>query len=241
MRPLADYLDANGYPGTIQADGSYDGGDTAAIIGTVKALTPAAAGLTMPTIPCNLALWVPIRHSDKTRWYGQPDRFSRDQLLATLCGLLARYPGDYKALCDHTIMTNAMLNKSYLTAWNTKGNGAMDMPDKFPDICGPEVWALWLRILKPWWGRLFLCTFDVQTLIGAIQWRWFTPATNRVTRNHMLVCLATIEHQPTLVSRLACLINNWTDLVDRWDNHCKAVGEYPTADLFRDKIRSIVK
>lgn len=225
------WLDEDGYPGTIQWDGSYDGGDTAAIIGTIEALDDKEP-CKVPPIPFSNGF--PIRHPDDTKWVGQPNRFSRDQLIAALCGLIGQ---------DNSVWSYAFYqahkHRYFLTAWNTKGNGQMDLPNKFPDVCGPEVWALWIRLKRPWWARLVLCTFDLQTLVGAIQWRWFTPKTNRVTRNHMLVCLATIEHQPTSVSRLACVINDWTELVSRWDDHCTAVGEYPTADLFRKKLEKL--
>lgn len=222
---MKNYCDENGYPGTIQADGSYDGGDTAAIIGTIRALVPYMYNITCPMAQC-----IPIRHPDSTKWYGQKDRFSRDQLLAVLCGDLNQ--DDYNV----PFIYESHKRKYFLTAWNTKGNGQMDMLDKFPDICGPEVWALWIRIMSPWWSRVLLPLLDIQTLIGAIQWRWFTPATNRVTRNHMLVCLATRSNSPTVTSRLACWINDWQDLVNRWEAHCEAVGEYPTAELFKKKL-----
>lgn len=231
MIDKSKYLDSSQYPGTIQWDGSYDGGDTAAIMGTIIALAPMFARLVLPELPMRNG--IPLRHPDIMRWYGQEDRFSRDQLIAVLCGLVSGghyLPGDVLAL------KAAHSKKYYLTAWNTKGNGAMDMPTKFPDICGPEVWALWQRILKPWWAKSVLWLLDVQTLIGALQWRFFEPKSNRVTRNHMLVCIITMYYMPTVTSRLACWINDWDDLVNRWAEHCAAVGEYPTADLFRSHI-----
>lgn len=229
---MKNYLDNNGYPGTIQSDGSYDGGDTAAIIGTVKALAPMLAAVTMPKTPLS-ENGIPLRHPDITKWYGQPDRFSRDQLIATLCGIL----GDGVLTIPNYAIYWQHRKKWFLTAWNTKRNGEMEVPDKFPDICGPEVWALWIRILHPWWAALVLNILDLQTLVGAIQWRWFTSKTNRVTRNHMLVCIMSRQILPSLVMKLAYWINDWDDLVSRWENHCEAVGEYPTADLFKRKLK----
>lgn len=224
------YCDENNQPGTIQADGSYDGGDTAAIIGTIKALSPVNEALLVPLPPWNIWSAVPLRHPDITKWYGQPDRFSRDQLIPNLCAQIRLGEASLYRLYG------AHKRKYFLTAWNTKGNGQIDMPNKFPDICGPEVWALWIRILKPWWAVLALWLLDVQTLIGAFQWRWFTPATNRVTRNHMLVCIATRDNSPTVTSKLANAVNDWPDLVSRWEAHCAATGEYPTAYLFKQKL-----
>lgn len=217
------YLDHQNYPGTIQFDGNYDGGDTAAIIGTLDTLSP---GMQIIAAPWDYAENVPLRHPDKTKWYGQPNRFSRDQLIPIICSAIAGQK------LRGIRLYNAHKKKLFLTTWNTKGNGSVDMPTKFPDICGPEIWGLWIRFKKPWWARLVLGVLDLQTLIGAIQWRWLTPASNRVTRNHMLVCFIQIRCMPTVVSRLAYAVNDWTDLVSRWRAHCDAVGEYPTADLF---------
>lgn len=223
----SQYLDENGYPGTRQSDGSWDGGDTAAILGTVKALTPMAADV---AFPMDLPMWsspkVPTRHPDYTRWYGQPDRFSRDQLIPWLCTYLIEEPrvSEYWVQRSHA-------ERRYLLAWNTRGNGAMEMPEKFPDITGPEVWALWLRISKPWWRHAFLWLFDLETLVNTLLWRWYRK--DNVCRNQMLVCLMTQDHSPTITSWLSYHLLNWQDLLIRWENHCKAVGEYPTYDLFQ--------
>lgn len=129
------------------------------------------------------------------------------------------------------------LKNKLLWAWNTKKNGAMDVPDKTPDITGPEVWALWVRVLdKPSIAKLFLFLFDIETLIGSIIWRWFKPKTNRLCRNHMLVCITGMKKYPTIFMRLAYWLNDWRDLIDRHKAHCQAVGEYPTALLFEKAI-----
>lgn len=223
------YCDSQGYPGTIQYDGSYDGGDTAAIIGTLDTLAPFAQTV---AAPWNVAEGLPLRHPDTTKWYGQPDRFSRDQLIPMICSAIAgQHIRGYR-------FYNAHKKRLFLTTWNTKGNGSIDMPTKMPDICGPEIWGLWIRFKKPWWARLVLCALDLQTLIGAIQWRWFASSTNRVTRNHMLVCIIHRRYMPTLASRLSNLINDYSDLISRWRAHCDAVGEYPTADLFESQIKT---
>lgn len=218
--------DAQGYPGTIGEAGEFDGGDTAAIIGTIQALKPNT--IDVPFIPVTTA---PLRHPDDSKWYGQPDRFSRDQLIPAICGGVLNV---LVGICIHDIYS-LHKKKLFLTAWNTRGNGATDMPTKFPDVCGPEVWALWIRYKRPWWARLVLGFLDLQTLIGAVQWR-LEPKSNRVTRNHMLVCITARQVLPTLVSRLAYWINDWQDLINRWEAHCEAVREYQTADLFRKKV-----
>ncbi len=215
------YLDENGYPGTRQWDGSWDGGDTAAIMGTVDSFdnrvlhVPAPFGID----------GIPLRHPDTSRWYGQQDRFSRDQLVGMLCSCLNVAHREYSFLKAHK-------KKFFLTAWNTRGNGEMDMPKKFPDTTGPEVWALWLRILRPWWAKLVLPILDLETLINTFLWRYIRK--DNVARNQMLVCLMIQKHSPTWVGWLAYKLLPWEDLLTRWENHCKAVGEYPTYDLFRE-------
>lgn len=239
IKLLDGYLDADEFPGTIQCDGTYDGGDTAAIMGTVDFFDSTILHEMAPWHP---VLEVPIRHPDESRWYGQPDRYSRDQLIPQICYEIKRQNSDAALALLDLYGTNtcrlyeAHKRKYFLTAWNTRGNGALDMPTKMPDICGPEIWALWLRYRKPWWMRLVLGILDVQTLIGAIQWRWFTPKTNQITRNHMLVCLVMKQYSPTYIGNLTNRINDWNDLVNRWELCNKATGEYPTYQLFKKEL-----
>lgn len=227
----SSYLDENGYPGTRQSDGSWDGGDTAAIMGNVRALTPMAATLIMPLMPFSGTL--PLRHPDSSKWYGQPDRFSRDQMIPCLCAALV------DGATPANLLYFAHKQRFFLTAWNTKGNGAMELPNKFPDICGPEVWALWLRVRNPWWAKLMLPFLDIETFINTLLWRWWR--TDRVCRNHMLVCLMIQKHKPTLLSWLSYKLLPWKDLLQRWEGHCKDVGEYPTYDLFYEAYNQSIK
>lgn len=229
IRLFSDYKDENGYPGTIQEDGTYDGGDTAAIMGTVNYFDYQEIVLS-PPFDIDHG-FIPIRHPDRSKWYGQPDRYSRDQLIPSLCTAI-KYPGWQSSY----MLYAAHKRRLFLTTWNTKGNGKMDMPWKFPDICGPEIWALWIRHKKPWWAHLVLNVLDLQTLIGAIQWRWFTPKTNQITRNHMLVSLVIKTYSPTMVGRLVYWINDWQDLTDRWKACNEATGEYPTWQYFKDAV-----
>lgn len=221
MKPL----DPQGFPGSIGEKGEFDGGDTAAILGTlwffeqdINVQFPFSHGETP----------IPLRHPDTTKWYGQPDRFSRDQLIPVLCSLIKT------DTCIPALETAAK-RRFYLTAWNTKKNGSMDAPDKFPDITGPEVWSLWIRYKRPWWARLVLWALDIEHLIGALDWRFRRK--DRVCRNHMLVSLMTKKYMPTLVSRLAYSINNWPDLLDRWEGHCRDTREYDTSEMFRKAVK----
>lgn len=228
------FVDDLGYPGTVN-DGVFDGGDSAAIIGTLIALNAVGKFKTELDELRSSLLHADgmVRHPDTSMWYGQVDRFSRDQLIPLLCSYIV----DYRW---REVMHILELHKKnwFLTAWNKKGNGHMDLPDKFPDITGPEVWALWIRmrVVTPrWFWDLLLPVFDLETLIGSIVWR-FKSSKDRVTRNHMLVCLTGMRYRPTWVMRLAFRINDWDDLIGRWYGHCASVNEYPTADLF-DQVK----
>lgn len=216
-------VDENGIPGTMGDDRYFDGGDSAAIAGTIWAL----GGVTcFPEKFISTKRFVPVRHPDSTKWYGKTDRFSRDQLIPMLCCGIAA-----KSIALELLFL-AHRRRWFLTSWNTKQNHVMDGPSKFPDICGPEIWALWIRYKWPnaWWARVILNFLDIQTLLGAIQWRLFPPS--QLTRNHMLVSLAIRDTAPTLLGWLVNKINDWTDLIAMWKEHCYRSYEYDTSELF---------
>lgn len=217
-------VDENGIPGAMGDDRFFDGGDSAAIVGTLICL-----GADPMPLSNFIGSGAPIRHPDVTKWYGQTNRFSRDQLIPLICigPMLGKIRlDDFFALEQIFHWHKA---KWFLTAWNTKPNFVMDGPTKFPDICGPEVWALWIRYAKPWWGYPLLYLLDIQTFIGAIQWRWFPK--NQLCRNHMLVSLA-MKTWPTVWSWLVNKINDWDALIKMWREHCYRAYEYNTADFF---------
>lgn len=224
------YLDPEGYPGTVDpGTKEWDGGDTAAILGTFLALqktTELPSGLLFALADADGR---PRRHPNTMEWYGQSDRFSRDQLIPIICaGIRLKQHVTVDVIADNH------KQKWYLTAWNTKKNGVMVTPDKFPDITGPEIWALWLRYFQPSWAWVFVWLLDIETLVGSILWRLRGPK-NRVTRNHMLVCKMGMKVYPTVTMRLANWINDWPELMVRWRAHCMAVGECPSADLFVER------
>lgn len=218
----AKYLDSFGLPVTLEGDA----GDSCADYFNILALSNASddkASMYFSTAP--------IRHPDASKWYGQPDRCSRDQLIPILCyaairGLKTDFVKD---------VFNAHKKHYLCYAWNTKGNGKMDMPDKASDLTGPEVWGLWLRVFKPFGYTLLLPICDIETLVNALLWRYAHPETNHITRNHMLVSL-TQRKQPSVTSRLTDKINNYNDLNAKWKINCEITGEYPTYLLFNEAI-----
>lgn len=230
-------VDERGFPGTQDnMTGQFDGGDTAAIVGNLIALGFNDALLRMKLRLMRSMLIRTdglVRHPDQSKWYGQPDRFSRDQLIPIMCSFVGE---PVERDCREVYRRHRA--HYFLYAWNTKKNGAMDVPDKMPDITGPETWALWARIHGgPWWLKLLLPILDLETLVGSMLWRWFQPDTNRVCRNHMLVCITGMKKFPSITMRLAYWLNDWKDLIAKHRAHCDAVGEYQTADLFERAIK----
>lgn len=229
LKPKA--VDLKGYPGTW--DGTkFDGGDTAAVVGNLMALkSPDQFKLSLGYMRSMLiTVDGPRRHWDASQWWGQTDRFSRDQLIPILCSFVGE-----EFAADARQLYRLHAKHFFVYAWNKKKNGVMETPDKMPDITGPEVWALWIRVHGgSFLTRLLLPILDLETLVGSITWRWFQPKTNRVCRNHMLVCMTGLKRFPSITMRLANWLNDWDDLLARHDAHCLAVGEYPTSpDFYR--------
>jgi hypothetical protein len=222
------YVDSLGLPGTRQYDGSLDMGDSAAVYFNVEALAPNTIGVN-ENFYFNEA---PVRHPDTSKWWGQPDRYSRDQLIPMLCWAALQNKKD-SSLIKKVFWSH--LKRGLLLAWNTRKNGAMEAPKKTPDFTLFEIWGLWLRVHKVYWAKPILWILDLETLFGAIHWKYFRK--DRVTRNHMLVSITQNKVMPTFISKLTYKLNNWDDLISRWDAHCKAVGEYPTAHLFEKEVK----
>lgn len=230
MSDLSKYIDQNGMPGTRDYAGNLDMGDSAAIFFNVAALSDQFGGLRCLNYYDEIHK-VPVRHPDTSKWWGQPDRMSRDQLIPILCWAIMQDKADHNLIKKIFI---SHLKRGLLFAWNTRKNGVIDTPWKMPDVTSLEIWGLWLRIFKPVGYQLLLPLCDLETLVNAVIWK-FKPETNQLTRNHMLVCLAQ-RSKPSVVSWIVNKINNYPDLVARWERNVKAVGEYPTDDLFKQKL-----
>ena len=228
---VSPYYDERGFPGTIDYNANFDGGDTAAIVGNFRAFGYLMEPVV--NVDTHTGTMEPLRHWNPNRWWGRPGRFSRDQLVATLCGLVM-YPAGLNV--EH--LWKAHKKNWFVRAWNTIGNGEEKTEIKSRDWTGPEVWALWIRMWRLPYAWLFLWALDLELLVGAVIWRWFRDD-SRVTRNHMLSSIVCYKVMPTWVSRLAFRINDWPDLIERWRLHCAAVCDPPTDILFKAEIKRI--
>jgi hypothetical protein len=206
-----------------------DGGDSAAIAGNLL-----VAGFQVP-IQYYLMNGEPVRHPDKNKWYGRPGRFSRDQLVAMLCGMAI----DRRNEWAREKLFSMHKKRWFVLAWNKIRNHVYEdyeehrvksTPDvahrpepKFPDITGPEVWALWIRVLRIWWLYPLLLIFDLETLGGALHWKYFRD--DNVARNHLLISHVSKKVFPTPWGLIAFYITDFVELKKRWKKHCESCGE----------------
>jgi len=235
------YLDVWALPCAVLPNGIKDGGDSAAIAGNAWAVNKMAV-----TTDFFMNSKGPVRHPNAYMWYGRPNRFSRDQLIAVLCGLCMKVSKHWGAV-ERASVVWAL---HYLWAWhlgrfllftdNTKRNFVYDSPEehrlkatpdvpyrpewKMPDFTGPEIWALWIRCWRAKWLWPLLIILDLETLASAISWRFFRR-NDTVARNHLLITLVSTSVMPTPTSWLAKWITPVEELKNRWRLHCDQHGE----------------
>lgn len=237
-----------------------DGGDSAAIVGSLLALDPKAewSRLVPKLFPQDLS--TPVRHPNRSKWYGMPNRFTRDQMIPLLCAFIqCRHKSHGLWIdCHQEAVTLFKMHKAkwFLRAWNLYVNARYDTkeeqqikdpgtiwvePHNRPDVTGPEIWSLWIRLWRhdmPWHRRwiawIILNILDLETLGGSIVWM-FKSKSNRVTRNHMLVTITSRKFWPTITSRINWELADFAEWLKRWSDHCEAVGESNTAPYF-DKV-----
>lgn len=206
-----------------------DGGDSACIAGNLL-----VTGFQVP-IQYYLMGEEPVRHPDQNKWYGRPGRFSRDQLVGMLCGMAIDQRNQWARLA----LFRMHQQRGFCLAWNKIRNHvyetyeehrvkstpdvAWNIEPKMPDICGPEVWALWIRVWRAWYLYPLLLILDLENFVGALHWRWFRD--DNVARNHLLTTHVGRKVMPTPWSWLSYRLTPWADLKARWKKHCEACGE----------------
>lgn len=107
------------------------------------------------------------RHSDENKWYGDWNRFSRDQAIAFLIGMfnVHLYVDALKFFLRHLtrgllFMTNTRHNFQYKTKeehlLKSTPDVEWDYSWKLPDLTGPEFWNIYLRGFSPIWLPIWL-------------------------------------------------------------------------------------
>lgn len=171
---------------------------------------------------------VPRRHPDTYKWYGRPNRQSRDQLIPRICWGAKHAPIDFAQTC------RLLARHGFLFAFNTRRNFQYDSlqehlerstPDviydncawKLPDVIGPNVWAAllrgWLRHTQHPINKFCLAVallpvltvLDLQGLIGSLLLLVGIDKSND-QRNHAVMAHHAATSWPTPISLLSmCL------------------------------------
>lgn len=103
------------------------------------------------------------RHKDTTKWYGQTDRMSRDQLIPNIVGMgIGKHSGEL-------IATLIMLISRFGFTTNIRDNFVDDSaPKKLPDFCGPSIFGAFIRALNLKLLKPLLILSDIELLINSI-------------------------------------------------------------------------
>lgn len=98
----------------------------------------------------------------------------------------------------------AHLKRALLFTWNTRDNGIPreePAPWKLPDLTGPEIWAMWIRVFRVYLLYPLLLVFDVYTLLSSIIYRYLQSSTLQM--DHIIVTDFSTRVMPTPTSLLA--------------------------------------
>jgi len=149
-----------------------------------------------------------VRHTDQTKWWGQPGTMSRDQLIPIISAMATM------RLHGEMIDLERNLDRRFFFAWNTKGIWETK-GWKVPDWLGPTVWALFERgkaeIGYP--GKFFrtvrLIFYDVFLVLNSIArvvTPLFAPEHTSADKAHFIKLCLSHTISPTFLSKLSALI-----------------------------------
>lgn len=169
---------------------------------------------------------IPRRHCDGTKWYSSVNRTSRDALTPYLC-YISSVAAFKKQEFLQLLLQHA--KRLFLFAWNTRKN--FQYPTltehlqrstadvrwnyrwKVPDVCGPDIWAIYLRglcnvlpVLRPLTLPM-LYVLDVHIFTAVmLNIRAFKKAPDAFDADRRNLTLKThfsAHHTPTLLSKFA--------------------------------------
>lgn len=144
-----------------------------------------------------------IRHPEGLPvWVREKDRSSRDQNTPWLAAFAVHGNKEEAKRVAKAVLSN------YSRFHNFKKNGTLDAPDKFPDVAGPEIWALFIRGMRIKILYPVLYILDLETLAGTLFWNWGRSEHDSDNTNHIALLKASNEVMPTFVSKLALKLLN---------------------------------
>jgi hypothetical protein len=214
-----------------------DGGDSCSNVFTALYCGPHSQEEQVKALSWLVVDGIPRRHPDPLKWYSATNTTSRDQLTPYLIYLASHAPMDSrlaKAYFKRLAWQHA--KHAFLLAWNTRRNfmyptlalhEARSTPDvqwnyswKVPDICGPDIWSIYIRglITYSMWGWLawpLLWILDLAMVIDTI-WLYAQASAGRKIgptgrgtatidhdrRNATLIAHFSATNSPTLLSKL---------------------------------------
>lgn len=159
--------------------------------------------------------WSLRRHPDTTKWYGDVDRMSRDQLTSNIVALgFANKVFLRQMLVQHIkrallFTTNTRKNFQYKTL---EEHLAKSTPDvkwdykwKLPDITFSSIWAAYIRGLDMNLLSFLLPLLDLELLIGSLITLYKTKKDPQFCDHlsHQMLILQAHHKMPSFVSKLA--------------------------------------
>lgn len=220
MKKLSDYIDTYGLICEIEPEHILDGGDSAnrtglfpiaaeynngfkmeADLDMTKDTAMSAANVMLSKIEIKPGICV--RNPDPTKWWSNPNYFSRDQQSAVVVG--AGFSKNY------SLVSSLFLNhlKRFGLYQNFQINGVdVDGKKKFiqGDIATPEHLNLYIRALNLWFLYPLLLIGDLFTVLNSLiiiykSYRDADDTSNDL--NHIAICLQAKKRLPTPISYLA--------------------------------------
>ncbi len=220
MKKMSDYIDEYGLICQVMGDSIFDGGDSAqrvGMLGIAASLNDGFRGeadlemtkefALVATNTMISKLQLPsgklVRHPDYTKWYSNPNHFSRDQQSAVV--IAAGFSG------NQALVLNLM--KQHLKRFGAYQNFGFNRIDvdgnkKFitGDIASPEHFNLYFRALNLYILYPLLLIGDLFTLLNSliiIYKSYIDPDDTSNDLNHICVLLQSKKVMPTPISWLA--------------------------------------
>lgn len=227
--------DEHGIIGQIQADGSVEGGDAACWMGHWLYLSKEKFPYTR-VFSAGFGAYVRHPVPERTNegfgaYYNGPwdGVISRDQLTGVLAGIIAekKWIEGVKVIIHHMAWL-------MLFSYNTRKNGAFpgSTPWKWPDLTGPDIWAMEIRACGPfgWWLWPLVFVFDLHTVFNTLLHR-FQKKTDPI--NFAMKLIVGKNHMATpfsVISFVICdkekLIHELRDYWCEWRDGCDIVPLY---------------
>lgn len=147
-----------------------------------------------------------VRHPDPSKWYSNPDNFSRDQTMSLIIALGAfNEVKEVQANFDQLISSNGFFPNK-LKNWT---NEEKHLPFDYRDISAPSDWGMYIRALKKKEYYLALYFADLQLLGNAlvrIVISYFDDRDTSDDVNFTLLLLQSELSMPTFISRSSAWI-----------------------------------